>query len=437
MKRNVIVYIDTTGAGLALGLAEAMRKSGIRVGVICPPHAMEAPKRTFAFVIETKDFSLPNLRRLLERIDRRFAIKGVNSCFGPFREDGFLHEAVSQLAAERGLAHSSPYALACATNKFMARYRYAQAGVPDIAFGLAHDADSLAEVAAGIGYPVLLKPLTGVGSSLIFRCNDEAEARRTWPKVRRALGKAFFDPLRMAAHAVATPEGPVFHFDPARQMLVERYIPGRECSVECLVAGDTVYPLLVHDKLDVEERPGVVLEHLLVTPPSRFDAGEARALKAHAASAVRALGLRDMFCHVEMRWLDGHGPRILEVNPRIGAACVMDSIETFTTLDVDRTRAALILGRTVKAPRKRRAPRHAIAFLFAPKTGRIRKLRGLDKVLRLPEVHIVREMASEGARTGGDNEEGFLAGVFFEARNEKEARKTYDKIRELVEIEIV
>ena len=59
--------------------------------------------------------------------------------------------------------------------------------------------------------------------------------------------------------------------------------------------------------------------------------------------AIAAFGLRDTFCHVELRWVDGAGPRVLEINPRIGAGCVTDSIETFTNLDVDAVRALLDL----------------------------------------------------------------------------------------------
>ncbi len=47
----------------------------------------------------------------------------------------------------------------------------------------------------------------------------------------------------MAPHAVAMTHGAVFHFAPQRMMLVERYLPGREASVECLVTGGRIHPL--------------------------------------------------------------------------------------------------------------------------------------------------------------------------------------------------
>src|ERR1700709_709339 len=138
-----------------------------------------------------------------------------------------------------------PDALAAATNKFLTRLRLAQANIPDIPFGLATDDVSVVGIARAIGYPVILKPLTGVGSSLIFRCNNDAQARASWSKAMRLMPRTYYEQLRMAPHAAYTGQGAILHFDPMKSMLVEQYLPGREASVECVVAGDDVTPLVV------------------------------------------------------------------------------------------------------------------------------------------------------------------------------------------------
>jgi biotin carboxylase len=435
-RRPLIVYIDAFGVATAETIADAAARRRIATALVCPPGALSAQDGRIVRIIETNDFSIANLRRLLARLDRGYRIRGLYSLFGPFRADGFLHGAVATLAAERGLAHSPQLALAAATNKFFARYCLGAAGVPDVPFGVASDETSLLAIARRIGYPVVLKPLTGVGSSLIFRCRDDAEARRLWRKAMRQLPGAHYEQLRMAPHAIATSQGAVFSFDPSRSMLVERYLPGREASVECLVVGDRVVPLVVHDKLDVEEITGSVLEHLLVVPPLRFTRSEVRRLRSHAAASVRALGLRNTFCHVELRWVDGLGPRILEINPRIGAGCIADSIETFTNLRVDDARVALILGKRLPRVKTRAAPRHAIVFLFTPRSGTMTALDGLEDVNEWEGVNAVRVMSEIGERVGGDTEEGFVASIFLEARNEREARRACARIQKRVRIEV-
>jgi biotin carboxylase len=435
MRRRLVVYIDTMGVGAAEVIADSAASRGIDTVLVCPRGAWPGPRDTFSRIIETADFSIGNLRRLLARLDRSHTIAGLHSLFGPFCRDGFLHAAVATLASERGLAHSPAAALAAATNKFLTRLALGTAGIPDIAYGMASDEMSLRAVAGSIGYPVVLKPLTGVGSSCIFRLDNERQVRATWRRALRALRDGFYEQLRMAPHAVATAQGAALFFDPIRTLLVETYIPGREASVECMVVGDRVLPLVVHDKLAVEERPGYVLEHMLVAPPLRFNAAEVRQLRAHAVRAVRALGLRDTFCHVELRWMEGVGPRILEINPRIGASCITDSIETFTDLDVGAARLDLILGRSPRMKR-RRAARHAMIFLFAPRTGTLTRLVGIDAVLALPEVEAVRVMRDVGDPVGGDTDEGFIAGFWMRAATESEAQRAYARIRKMVTIEV-
>ena len=436
MRPPLIVYIDTIGVGTAATIAAAAARRGVATALICPPGAWRGARGALTRVIETEDFALQTLRRLLARLDRRFSIRGLCSLFGPFRADGFLHGTVATLAAERGLVHSPPEALAAATNKFLTRLYLGIAGIPDIPYGLASDEASLVATARRIGYPVVLKPLTGVGSSLIFRCRNDDEARDNWRRALRRLPRAFYEQLRMAPHTFVTPQGAVFHFDPARSMLVERYLPGREASVECVVTGEKIIPLVVHDKLGIEERPGVVLEHLLVAPPARFSSAEVKRLRDHAVAAIRAIGLRNTFCHVELRWLDGEGPRVLEVNPRLGAGCVADSIETFAGLDVDAVCVSLILGRKLPRIRRRRAPRHAMIFLFSPRAGTLAKLDGLDAVNDLPDCRVVRVMHEVGDTVGGTMEEGFLAGIWMEARTREAARRAYARVRRLVDIAV-
>jgi biotin carboxylase len=436
MRTELIVYIDTLGVGAATAVAEGAARLGVGTALVCPHGSGPQSSSPFIRIVETRNFSLPNLRKILATLDRSYKIRGIHSSFGPFRADGFLHGHVATLAMERGLPHSPVHALAAATNKFVGRSRLAAAGVPDVPFALATDEMSASNVARHIGYPVVLKPLTGVGSSLVFRCGDDREVRTNWRRAMKALPCAHYEQVRMTPHTFEIAPGAVMYFDPSRMMLVERYLRGREASVECMVVGHRVRALVVHDKLSVEEKSATVLEHLLVAPPVRFTTREVHKLRDHAVRAITAFGLQDVFCHVEMRWVDGLGPRVLEINPRIGAGCVTDSIETFTELDVDAVRAQLIMGAAPWRIRTRHAGRHAMIFLFAPRSGTLRRLEGLERIANLPRVRAVRFMREVEDRVGGDTEEGFLASVWTEVKDEKDAHRVYARIRALAQIRV-
>src|ERR1700745_2283445 len=100
----------------------------------------------------------------------------------------------------------------------------------------------------------------------------------------------------------------------------------------------------------------------------------------------------------------GQGLRNDLTFPRSGAGCLADSIETFAGLDVDAVYVSLILGARLPRIRRRKAPRHAMIFLFSPRAGTLTKLDGLEAVNDLPECRVVRVMHEVGDIVGGTSE---------------------------------
>lgn len=437
MPRPAIVYIDSESVSLALGLARRAALHELAVVLVCPEGMAPVEHGELAEVVELGALTLEAVRACLVELDQRYEILGLHTFFGPFRPEGFLAGIVARLRAERGLAGSSVEAMFRATNKFLARDALERAGVPTVPYAIVHDEPSLERAAARIGFPVLLKPLTGVGSSLIMRCDDQAQLRSALELALRTLPVAHYAQLRMAPHELTDERGHRWAFDPARSMLAERYIPGREASVECVVVGDKVVPLVVHDKVDVEERGQTVYEHVLVAPPERFTDEEVAELREHAVRCIEAIGLRDVLCHVELRYEPGAGPRLLEVNPRIGIGCVHDSIETFLGIDAQDLQIDLILGRAqVPSVAPRTTQRHAMLFLFSPRSGTLRRLAGLRGLAFRKEIEVVRVMHEVGDRVGGDNEEDFIAGIWVRADTAAQAREIHAKVLAQVEIEV-
>jgi hypothetical protein len=115
---------------------------------------------------------------------------------------------------------------------------------------------------------------------------------------------------------------------------------------------------------------------------------------------------------------------------------VTQSIETFTTLDVDATRVSLILGERPAPFRRRRARRHAMIFLFSPHRGTLTHFSGLERVGELPGVHTVLASCDVGERVGGDDEEIFLAGIWMRADDAAAAVRAHRKIQEMVRIRV-
>lgn len=436
MAGELIVYVDTSALEMAVGLGARAALQGIETALVCPPGTAPAD-HDFVEVVETDDFGIDNLRRIVEALEQRWKVVAVTTCYGPYRPEGFVQEAVSVLADERGLPHSPVEAVARATDKFLARDALQAGGLAVGGFGLVTDEESARSHARRIGLPVVLKPVTGVGSSLVVRCDTEDEVVARRREVLELIPRGHYPHLRMAAHDAVLADGTAVRIDPVTTLLMEEYFPGREASVECLVVDRQVVPLVVHDKPSVDEAALTVYERVLVTPPERFTAAEVGELTDYARRAVELLGLRWCFCHVELRYVDGVGPRLLEVNPRIGAGCVADSIEAAWGFGVGAMHVDLVLGRAVVPPRRPGSTGPlAMALLFSPRSGTLRRLDGIERVRRLPEVEAVRVGYEVGDVVGGDAEEVFLVSVWMRVRDTAHALALHDRIVDLVDIEV-
>lgn len=203
-----------------------------------------------------------------------------------------------------GLPGNSPRAVGNCRSKLLQREVLSQAGlpVPDFfAFALAEDAERIASAAP---YPCVLKPLSLAASQGVIRANNDAE---------------FVAAARRIAALLANPEVQVLREPTLGSVLVERYIPGDEVAVECLLDRGRLRVLAIFDKPDPLEGP--YFEETIYVTPSRKPPAVQQQIVACAEHTVRALGLTNGPAHLEFR-MNQQGPWVLEASPRpIGGLC--------------------------------------------------------------------------------------------------------------------
>ena len=159
-------------------------------------------------------------------------------------------------------------------------------------------------------------------------------------------------------------------------------------------------------------------------------------MRNYAVACVRALGVERSLCHVELRYTDA-GPLLLEVNVRIGAGCVADSLETFCGIDTTDTQLGLLLGDDLQFPsRPLTEEPHAMIFFFTPRSGCLEAVEGLERLMLTPGVRAVRQMTAVGERVGGDNEEQFVAGVWARAADADAAIDLHRRLSQRVRIRV-
>lgn len=187
--------------------------------------------------------------------------------------------SVAALAAARlGVAANPPAAVAATRNKAAMRRALAAAGVPQPAFRVAGPGDDVAALAAEVGMPCVVKPVSLSASRGVIRADDPAGATAAAERVRAIACEHGQDP-------------PV--------LLVESYVPGVEVAVEGLLRGGALEVLAVFDKPDPMEGP--YFEETLLVTPSRLPAVVQDTVAEVVRDAAAAIGLVEGPVHAELR----------------------------------------------------------------------------------------------------------------------------------------
>ncbi|MFI7104179.1 acetyl-CoA carboxylase biotin carboxylase subunit family protein [Streptomyces sp. NPDC050161] len=113
------------------------------------------------------------------------------------------------------------------------------------------------------------------------------------------------------------------------EFLIEDYVPGQEFSFEVIVADGTPHVVAVHEKCEVTETAGTVLENACVSPPTSLSRQETAAGLRWVANALETLGLHWGCFHIEARHTPD-GWDLIEINPRVGGSLISPSVAALT-----------------------------------------------------------------------------------------------------------
>jgi biotin carboxylase len=227
--------------------------------------------------------------------------------------------------AERLGARGTPYeAVAAARDKGRCREILRETGVPSLGFAVVTALPEALEAAAGIGYPVVIKPVSGVGKAVTSIVGE--------PDGLRAHFAAAAEELRAMQPGLAA--------ELDERYIVEELAVGELYSVEVAADGERFTPLVAVGRKMGRDNP--VLE-LGCTVPSGLPAADEAELGAYAARVCQVLGLGLGIFHVEvMRTAQGF--RLVEANPRISGGSLPDSVRMATDHNVFEILVDLFLG---------------------------------------------------------------------------------------------
>jgi biotin carboxylase len=249
----------------------------------------------------------PHTRQLTPVIERLAPLVGLT---GEFRADvdrirqlapaailTFSEPALpttANLADALGLPFHTPETTRLLTDKTCQRARLSARGVDDVRGYQVRSPDDWPAARAHVGLPAVLKPGHGQGSRHTHVLPDDESAYRLIPRVMAESDEPY---LVVEELLVGRPSGPY----------------GDYVSVESMCAPDGVTHLAITGKLPLAQP----FRETGRFWPARLTPAERSAVLDLTTRAVRALDVTTGLTHTEIKLTD-NGPRIIEVNGRLG-----------------------------------------------------------------------------------------------------------------------
>jgi biotin carboxylase len=239
---------------------------------------------------------------------------------------------------------------------------------------------------AGPGGKVVIKPIKGGGSQgVVVDVDSPEKAAQTWTKVDAFLRE--FVKLPDAGHS---------NLDQYPGILMQHQLEGAEIDAEFVTRkgadGRPVVDFFMVSDNPPMEKPYAVEKG--ATFPSQLPPAILGQIREAGLLALEAHGLSEGNSHIEMI-VTPQGPKILEVNKRMGGLFVKPLVESITGFNLVEGALRAYLGlapKTASAPKVTLEVRMAISKVG----GVIEKLEGIEEAERMPGVERVVPLKKAG-----------------------------------------
>ncbi|MQS08034.1 ATP-grasp domain-containing protein [Streptomyces alkaliphilus] len=310
---------------------------------------------------------------LTEHVERLHAVLGFD---GVISSCDYYLPTVARLSARLGLPGPAPEAVEAACRKDLTRRILADAGVPGPRHAVCHDRAELLDAAAGMGFPLVLKPTDLCAGMYVRRVDDED-----------GLLAAHRELAGFPVNARGQRRSPA--------VLLEELLTGPEVSVETVSGGGLHHVVGVTDKSVAGAPAFIETGHMFpaASPPDVL-----REAVDTAVAALTALGLDEVVAHTEIRLTPG-GPRVVEVNPRPAGNRITELVRHVTGVDLPAAAVEVAMGRVPDlTPRDTGVGSAAIAFLLPERAGELAGFDGTREATGMPGVREI-DLAAPGRRT--------------------------------------
>ncbi len=389
------------------GEFETLEKRGLPLGILIDTNSKARLGDVSRFVmVERFDFSrpLPELIAKVREIQERFGI----ACLYNVIEFYVLQAA--QVAAALGLPGLSPASARLCLDKNLMRQRFAQRLGPGAGarFHPIHSEAELLRYAQELGYPCFLQPANVSASMWATRNTNPEMLLANYRTIVNEVPK-YYERLGKKGQALS--------------VVLAEYLEGKNVSIDCIM--DRSGQVYLTPPVEVLTGKDLGLDdyhHFARLLPPRLNQKEEQTLERLAVAGVQALEMTTCAAHVEFigRRLGEIGARPGGNRPRIfQIAHGLDMLYAY--YQVLRGEEPSLRGDGHRAA--------AIVTPFAPRDGKFRSLRHLERVPQLPG-YLYHEIRAQPGQAIGLSRNGYRAGLYVELLSDRveEVRRSVDEI---------
>ncbi|MER9793669.1 lyase family protein [Mesorhizobium sp. M0213] len=361
MNRGSFLFVESNTTGTGELLIKQARVLGFEPYLVTRnPARYPFLKDSVAQVIEAETRSPDDLIGIAAKLSR---LAGIYS------SSDYFVGAASRVATEIGLPAANPEAIATCRNKWKQAAELQRQSIAIPETRLATSVRDVENILAQATLPVVVKPVSGSGSSGVRLCDSATAAIEAFESAKDVL----VDQVDLASPDI----------------LIQQYVEGKEYSAEIIAYDGTLHCLGILAKHKGPPPCFVEVGHDFPAPLPEWSLKE---LASFAEGAVSALGLEFGPAHVEFV-ISERGPVIIEVNPRLAGGMIPVMLSHALGTSILDMVIRLYAGEGFTPPRAS-ARAGAIRFRLAHISGKLKRL-GFSRDSQ-PTVAEAGRLKSEG-----------------------------------------
>jgi biotin carboxylase len=325
------------------------------------------------------------------------------------------------LAEELSLPFPTVESVRICRDKYTTSSRWLKRSVKTPHFKLARSPYDAADFREKVGRPCVLKPVSGSGSELVFRCETVSGCQRTAQVLLRGIQERKENRLYSAATDC---------------FLIEEFVEGVEYSCDFIFQKKEVRILRFTRKVKAQDAPfGTTRAYILTT--CEAEGFDRKRLEAALGKAAQAVGLSRAICMADFL-LCGKEVVFLELTPRPGGDCIPYLLSYAAGVDILKAALDFAENRTLNIPKFSPEKCCVGLRLHADRTGVICEIstERLEQDPRVKMIHLIRQSGHLVTLPPEDYESWYLGHVIFIPDPERDVEDQCKELQELVAVQI-